>query len=177
MTIRTDLVRRGSALALTAILGLTLAACGDDKPTDVTTTSATAAADNGATKAYQRYWDVYVQLANSGDINPSAFSGIAEGNFIEIDLKGLSDQADSGVVRTGRPIFSDYDTTVDGDKASSLVCVDQSKWGAKVDGEPIPDSTSDTPDPQPYVATLERRDSKWIVTDVGSGAKGVACPS
>ena len=130
-------------------------------------------AEEQATAAYQRYWDVYVQLANSGDVDAAAFAGVADGSFIESDLKSLGDQAEAGVVRTGEPEFSDYKTVVDGDSATSLVCFDETSWGFTKDGEPL--EVPGDIKPTPFTATLEERDGAWLVTDL-EFTKDAPCP-
>ena len=151
----------------TVTMSISLAACTDDKPDPKPSASPTTTKSGAdeATAAYQRYWDVYVQLANSGDVNPKAFSSVADGTFVESDLKKLGDQADDGLLRVGEPKFSDFKTTVDGDTATSLVCRDDSPWGAKTaDGKELPPLPAG--DPFPYQAKLEQRDGAWIVVDV-----------
>lgn len=160
----------------TVTMSISLAACTDDKPDpkpSVSPTTAKSEADE-ATAAYKRYWDVYVQLANSGDVNPAAFSNVADGTFVELDLKKLGDQADDGLLRVGEPKFSDFKTTVDGDTATSLVCRDDSPWGAKtVDGKKLPPLPAG--EPFPYQAKLDKRGGVWIVVDVAEKADAT-CP-
>ncbi|GAA3528780.1 hypothetical protein GCM10022234_27580 [Aeromicrobium panaciterrae] len=160
----------------TLTLSVSLAACTDDKPDPKVSASPTTAKSEAdeASAAYQRYWDVYVQLANSGDVSPAAFSSVADGTFVERDLKKLGDQADEGLLRVGKPKFSDFQTTVDGDTATSLVCRDDSPWGAKTaDGKDLPPLPAG--DPFPYQAKLEKRDGAWIVVDVAEKADAT-CP-
>jgi len=168
--------RRLATIALISTGALVLTACGDDEQSDPPRPTSTASAPSPTEQveaAYQRYWDVYVQLSNSGDIDSAAFTGIAEGSFIESTLKNLRDQADSGVVRVGEPAFSAFRTEVKGQKATSLVCLDEREWSAKHDGEKLPPPDTD---PSPIEASLERRDGGWIVTDLDF-RKGETCPS
>lgn len=155
---------------------IVLAGCSgsnEPEPASTVTASAEPSAEEQATAAHQRYWDVYVQLANSGDVSAAAFEGVADGSFIESDLKSLGDQADAGVVRTGEPEFSDFKTVVDGDSATSLVCFDETGWGFTKDGEPL-ESPGDI-EPTPFTATLEERDGAWLVTDL-EFTKNTPCP-
>lgn len=168
--------RRIVALACAVALALTLAACGgDDDPAPGPSEPATVAPVDEATEAFEDYWAVYVQMANSGEISPRGFDGVADGVFLETVLKALTEQADSGVVRVGEPDFGDFSTTVTDGTASSVVCRDDSQWGAKHDGELIEESVSQTPRPRPYVGTLELRGDRWVVTNVEL-AEGIACP-
>jgi|GEM_PF-3721604 len=169
--------RRLATIALISASALTLVACGDDAKDDPPRPTATASVPTPKEQveaAYQRYWDVYVQLSNSGDIDSAAFTGVAEGSFVESTLKNLRDQAESGVVRVGEPTFSTFRTEVEGRKATSLVCLDERKWAAKHDDKTLP-PPSDA-DPSPIEATLEQRDGGWIVTDLDF-RKGETCPS
>lgn len=161
--------RMNRHLAAPFLAMIVLAGCSgssESEPAPTVTASAEPSAEERATAAYQRYWDVYIQLSNSGDIDAAAFQGIADGPFVETDLKLLGNQADAGVVRVGEPQLTDFSTTIDGDAATSTVCLDESQWAAKVDGEVIPDSTGGPPTPTPVVATLAQRGDDWIVTDV-----------
>lgn len=169
--------RRLASLVLAAITAFGLTACGgeSDDPAPTVKTSAAPSAEDEATAAYARYWDVYVQVSNSGDIDPAAFAGVADGKFLETDLKLLGDQAEAGVVRVGEPKITDYTTKVDGEKATSTVCLDESQWAAEVDGETIPGSKGGDPTPTPVVAELAKRDGAWIVTDVKYTEKD-GCP-
>lgn len=156
---------RWAAAVLVAAVAFTVASCGDgeDEPRPTVTTTAPTPQQQ-ATAAYQRYWQVYVQLANSGVVDASAFAGVAEGHFVELDLKLLGDQADAGVVRVGEPTIGEYHTSVDGDTATSVTCVDESTWTAKKDGEDVP--LPDDVEANAFKASLEKRDGAWIVTDV-----------
>lgn len=157
-------VRRLTAVALTALLAVTLTACGDDEPKTEPTTTASDSPEDDVESVHRAFWDVYVQAANSGEVTSTIFNGIAEGGFVERDLKVLGDQADAGVVRVGKPTYSDYQVEVDGDRATSLVCVDFDGWGGKdAQGEKLPDPPAT--DPSPFLAELENRDGTWIMTD------------
>ena len=164
------------AFAISAAAMVSIAGCdsgSDDGPTKPTTSASSPTAQDDVEAAYQRYWDVYVQLANSGDVDPAAFTGIAEGGFVEGDLKLLSDQSEAGVVRVGEPEFSDFSTKIEADTATSLVCFDESGWKMKKDGKPL--ALPSGMKPTPFEAKLEKRDGGWIVTDLAA-KEGTPCP-
>ena len=168
--------RWGVVVAMTTATLAFSAACGaaGDRAPSVSEQSGSDVAHE-VTDAFENYWSVYVQIANSGDVNVRAFDGIADGPFLETVFKALSMQADSEVVRVGEPVFCEFTTTVEGDTASSVVCRDDSQWGAERQGELIEGSVSDTPEPRPYVGTLELRDGHWVVTNVEM-AEDRVCP-
>lgn len=154
----------GAVLAAGA-MSLALSACGSEESgAPAPTPTATSESPEDAAAAVQEdYWAAYVQIANSGAVDPQAFEGIADGRFVELDLKILREQADGGFVRVGAPSFSEFTADVDGDTATSLVCVDFSPWGSKnAQGEDL--EIPKTP-PSPFLATLEKRDESWVMTD------------
>lgn len=176
MKITSTARRLGATTVAVVALSLSLTACGDDtdSPDDPDPTAPTASPEDDAEDAYAAYWDVYVQAANSGEVDPAAFGAVADGAFVETDLRNLRDQADSGVVRVGEPIFGPYTTSVDGDNAISRVCKDDSEWAATgPDGQELPPPDDE---PTPFQATLELRETGWIVTDVAV-QEGEECPA
>lgn len=169
--------RVAAPLALVAVLTGCSGSSGSSEPaaTAAVTTPAAPSAEDQATAAYQRYWDVWVQLSTSGDIDARAFDGVAEGAFVESDLKALRDQADAGIVRVGEPEFSSFETTVDGTTAISVVCLDERAWGARSGDRTLDPPGEDFP-PRALRATLTTKDDGWIVTDVTSEEK-TPCPA
>lgn len=154
----------------------TAAGCsGSNEPAATAPTTDAPSAEEQATAAHQRYWDVYVELSNSGDIDPQAFDGVAEGSFVEGKLKVLGDQAESGVVRVGEPKLTSYTTTVDGDTASSVVCLDERAWGARSGDRDLAPPGDKFP-PTAVRATLKVKGDGWIVTDV-TASKETSCPA
>lgn len=164
-----------STTAAALVAALVLTGCSDDTdpaPEPTATTQAAPTPEEEVEAAYRQYWDVYAQLATSSDISPRAFDGVADGTFLESDIKGLRDQTAAGVFLTGSPEFTGFATEVDGDTATSLTCITYDSWRFMKDGEDI---TPDDIEPLQNEATLERRDGGWIVTDV-SGRDDVECP-
>lgn len=165
---RSMLRRIAAPLALVAVLTGCAGGSSEEPTAPATVTTQAAPSDEDqATAAYQRYWDVWVQLSTSGDIDARAFDGVAEGAFVESDLKALRDQADAGIVRVGEPEFSAYETTVDGTTATSVVCLDERAWGARSGDRTLDPPGEDFP-PRALRATLTAKDDGWIVTDVTS---------
>lgn len=164
--IMTTVHRRSlAALVLAATTTLSLVACNESgAPTSPSASASTPSPEEQATTAYKAYWDVYIQASTSGEVPSTLFEGVADGTFVETTLKTLGNQADAGVVRVGEPVLSDFDTVVDGTTASSVVCVDERKWGAR-SGEKDLAPPGDKFPPYALRATLEQRDGKWIVTD------------
>lgn len=157
--------------ALALVLGL--AACSDEKTEKPEPTADPKAADIAkASSVHEKYWDIYVQMSNSGRVNPDGFDSVAEGAFVESHLHILGDQADQGITRDGAPKFGEFDTKVDGDKATSSVCKDETPWKVELNGKV---QEVERGKPLVYTATLARRGDTWIIT--GMDPEEVAtCP-
>lgn len=164
-----SILRRSAAACAATVAVMTLSACGSDEETPeapvLPTASTEADPEALATEAYQKYWDAYITMSNSGEVQPALLEGVADGAFVELDLKLLEDQAEAGVRRVGEPQFGEFTTTVDGDTATSEVCYDERPWGATSDGATVPGYAEDST-PGLMKATLADRDGNWIVTDL-----------
>ncbi|MGJ9422888.1 hypothetical protein [Aeromicrobium sp. CF3.5] len=166
-TTRRPAAPRCAALLFVAAVGLS--ACSGDEPESSTPVPSAApsepSAEEMASEVHEQYWDAYIQMSNSGEVDPALFEGVADGSVVELDLKLLGDQAEAGVRRVGEPQFGEFTTTVDGDSATSEVCYDERPWGATSDGTTVPGYAEDST-PGLMKATLADRDGSWIVTDL-----------
>lgn len=158
---------------LTAMVLILTTGCSDESSSEPTPTTTTESPESKASAAFERYWDAYIEISNSGEVNAEELSGVADGKFVEEVLGTLAQQADSGVVRVGEPDFGEFETQVNGAAATSVVCMDEREWGARQGGEDLPPPGDDFP-PTEQTATVEFRDGEWIVTDVDS-EEGAEC--
>lgn len=161
-------MRRLIAPLVVAVLLLT-ACTSEEEPKPVPTESVDPAAvdEQAVIDTYKAYWDLYVSTQNSGNIDPAAFGQLAAGNWMEHELATLRNQAEIGVLRVGEPELSEYSASVDGDQATAQVCLNEHEWGAK-SGDRVLESPEDAT--YRIVATLERREDRWVITDMtGAG--------
>jgi hypothetical protein len=162
-------VKRVLLASLAAVaLSVSLAACsgsdsssGDAKPTATSTVDPKAADEAAAIAVYKKYWAVVVSSENSAKVKTGAFTGVADGSFVEAYINRVDGYADEKFKRVGKPSISDYEASVSGDTATVLACLDEDDWNGKLNGK-----ATDVPNdgPSPVGATATRRDGGWIIT-------------
>jgi len=106
---------------------------------------------------YHRYWDATV-AAERGNPDPALFADNTKGALVEKKLNQAKQFQEYGIVRQGAPTFSNVTVEVQGDQATVLACVDNSKWV-------IPGVESTVAPVLPGGLRLERIDGAWFVTD------------
>jgi len=119
--------------------------------------SASAAAVQAAVlDVYHRYWDATV-AAQRGNPDPALFADNTKGALVEQELADAKQYVSLGIVREGAPTFSSVTVEADGDQATVLACVDNSKWV-------VPEATGEPLGVLPTGLSLERIAGAWFVT-------------
>ena len=145
---------------------LSLTACSSDDPSlDDAKSSSDAGADDAAAveDLVDRYWATVVKSENTVDDDPKQFSDVADGPFIERQLKTVRDYDEAGIRRVGEPEITDVEVAVSGDTAQVEACLNEDEWTAKQKGKTI---KAPELGPKPWGAEAERRDDAWVITDV-----------
>jgi len=145
---------------------LSLTACSSDDPSldDAKSSSDAGAADADAVEdLVDRYWAAVVKSENTVDDDPKQFSDVADGPFIERQLKTVRDYDEAGIRRVGKPAITDVEVAVSGDTAQVEACLNEDEWTAKQKGKTI---KAPKLGPKPWGAEAERRDDAWVITDV-----------
>ena len=149
---------------------LSLTACSSDEPTldDAKSSPDAAAVDAAAVEdLVDRYWDAVVKSENTVDDNPKQFSDVADGPFIERQLKTVRDYDEAGISRVGKPAITDVEVAVSGDTAQVEACLNEDDWKAKQNGKTI---KAPKLGPKPWGAVAEKRDDTWVITEVGGAS-------
>ncbi|RLV56879.1 hypothetical protein D9V41_03660 [Aeromicrobium phragmitis] len=110
---------------------------------------------------YERYWEIRIQGQSAGELPANALDGVAVGAALEGQYAVIAQNQQSGLRRVGEPTLTDFSADVDGDTATAFVCVDDSEWGAEVNGEPVEQPPGGL---SAHAATLERQGDTWLVT-------------
>lgn len=164
--------KRGLLISAVAVVALSLTACSSDEPSleDAQSSPDAQAADVSAVEdLVDRYWAAVVRSENKVDDDPKQFDDVADGPFIEGQLKTVRDYDEAGIRRVGKPEITDVEVAVTGDTAQVEACLNEDEWTAKQDGKTI---KAPKLGPKPWGAEAERRDDAWVVTDVRVPPKG-----
>lgn len=130
--------------------------------------SASAAAVQAAVlDVYHRYWDAVV-AAERGNPDPALFADNTKGALVEEKLAVATQYQKYGIVRQGAPSFANVTVEVQGDQATVLACVDNSKWI-------VPEATGAPPGVLPGGLHLELIGDAWFVTKYVDPPAGFAC--
>jgi len=161
---RVSLVIAGAAV-IAGLAGCTSTAEEPSGSTAAPTASASLSPDPSASSAavqaavldvYHRYWDATV-AAQRGNPDPALFADNTKGALVEQELADAKQYVSLGIVREGAPTFSSVTVEADGDQATVLACVDNSKWV-------VPEATGEPLGVLPTGLSLERIAGAWFVT-------------
>ena len=158
--------KRGLLISAVAVAAFSLTACSSDDPSldDAKSSPDGRAADVTAVEdLVDRYWDAVVKSENTVDDDPKQFADLADGPFIERQLKTVRDYDEAGIRRVGQPEIADVEVAVSGDTAQVEACLNEDEWTAKKNGKTI---KAPKLGPVPWGAEAERRDDAWVITDV-----------
>lgn len=166
-------------VAVGLVVGAVVGCSSSVKPSGSTTSptvSASPSADPSASAAavqaavldvYHRYWDATV-AAQRGNPDPALFADNTKGALVEQELADAKQYVSLGIVREGAPTFSSVTVEADGDQATVLACVDNSKWI-------VPEATGAPPGVLPGGLHLELIGDAWFVTKYVDPPAGFAC--
>jgi len=166
-------------VAVGLVVGAVVGCSSSVKPSSSTTSptvSASPSADPSASAAavqaavlavYHRYWDAVV-AAERGNPDPALFADNTKGALVEEKLAVATQYQKYGIVRQGAPSFANVTVEVQGDQATVLACVDNSKWI-------VPEATGAPPGVLPGGLHLELIGDAWFVTKYVDPPAGFAC--
>ncbi|WP_456787793.1 hypothetical protein [Cellulomonas sp. P5_C5] len=123
-----------------------------------------------AVEAYQRFVDTQA-AAQSGNLDPAQFEGVATGQIVEDTLAQARDlQAAGYLIPEGGAAFTGHMVILDGQTATVAACVDQSGWGVEL-GRVAPQQVLW----QPLALRVAAHGDEWIVTETAPTPADLAC--
>lgn len=167
--------KRALYVVAAILLTIGLASCSADKTSPLENPQSSATMSDSARDVaavedlVDSYWDAIVNSENSVDASAGQFGDVADGPFIESQLKTVRDYKSAGVRRVGDPDITKVEVAIDGDAADIRACLNEDEWTAEKDGATI---KAPKLGPVPWGAKASRRSDIWLVTAVGVPPKG-----
>ena len=147
---------------------LSLSACGSEEPAPLeerkTSAADKTASDEEALELLATdLWKARTESQNTGNTSREQFEGLLSPGLTEVDLATLQRYKNSKLLRQGAPEVTSIETSASGNSGEILLCVNEDRWTAEVDGKPAKVAKYGS---RPWAATAERIADSWIITEI-----------
>lgn len=134
------MLQRSSAVAIAAVLVVTVSACTKDKrtatpvapPSSIATSTAPPSSEEAALRAYRGMWDAYVEAAKTSDPDAPDLRRYTSDNALKLIVSALVTNREDKKIVLGELKVEPKVTAIQADgnspTATVLDCVDDTKW-------------------------------------------------